>query len=76
MIIEIYKEYREKQKLLHSKILKNTVNRDRLIKAYEFFGIYKKGQLLPESKQEMDLLFDFNVYEKVDNCKNAVELYL
>ena len=44
-MIEIYKEYREKQVKLHTKILKSEVSRERLLKAASTIGILKKIKL-------------------------------
>ena len=75
-MIEIYKEYREKQVKLHSKILKSEVSRERLLKAASTIGILKKNQVVMEKEEEGDLFFDFNVYERIEDNKNAVEIYI
>ena len=75
-MIEIYKEYREKQVNLHSKILKSVVSRERLLKAASTIGILKKDQVVMEKEEEWDLFFDFNVYERIEDNKNAVEIYI
>lgn len=75
-MIEIYKEYRGKQVNLHSKILKSVVSRERLLKAASTIGILKKDQVVMEKEEEGDLFFDFNVYEKIEDNKNAVGIYI
>lgn len=75
-MIEIYKEYRETQVKLHSKILKSVVSRERLLKAASTIGILKKNQVVMEKEEEGDLFFDFNVYERIEDNKNAVEIYI
>lgn len=75
-MIEIYKKYREKQMVLHSKILKSAVSRERLLKAASTMGILKKDQVVMEKEEEGDLFFDFNVYEKIEDNKNAVGIYI
>lgn len=76
-MIEIYKEYREKQVKLHSKILRSAVSRERLLKAASILGMLsKKDQIAMEREEEGDLFFDFNVYERIDNNKNAIDIYI
>ena len=75
-MIEIYKQYREKQMVLHSKILKSAVNRERLLEAASMLGmLWKKDQIVMEREEERDLFLDFNVYERIENNKNAVDIY-
>lgn len=75
-MIEIYKQYREKQMVLHSKILKIEVSRERLLKAASILGLLsKKDQIVMEREEERDLFLDFNVYERIENTKNAVDIY-
>lgn len=75
-MVQIYKEYREKQVKLHSKILKSVISRERFLKAGSTIGVLKKDQIVMEKEQEGDLFFDFNVYERIDDNKNAIEIYI
>jgi hypothetical protein len=75
-LLEKYKEYREIQIRLHSKILDTCVRADDFNKSTEIMGIVKNSEIVLESNYEKDVILDFNLYEKIKNGKNSVSEYI
>jgi len=75
-MIETYKIYKEKQQKLHAKILKNISKTDKLRKGYDILGVLKGNEVILSTQEEAAVAFDFNIYEKIEDNKNAVDLYI
>lgn len=75
-ILEKYKEYRQIQTNLHTRILMKCVRADDLYSSAELLGIFKNNTIILESDYENDAVYDFCVYEKVKDGKNSVSQYI
>lgn len=74
-LTEKYKTYRSVGRELNNKIAATYAKRRVLLKSAKLLGIVKRGVLVFDSEDEMDVLMDFALNEYRVNNQNAVELY-
>src|SRR5699024_3874266 len=75
-LLNKYKEYRETQIKLHTKILNKCVSVDDFKKSIKTINVAKNKRIVLESDYEKDAILDFNVYENIKKGKNAVSEYI
>lgn len=74
--IEQYRQYRQVQVELHTKILNDYVHETEFKQAAEILGILnKQNRVVIESEADKDAIYDFNIYEKIRNGKSTLSLF-
>lgn len=70
-----YKRYRSVGMELNDKIMKSKMSKELIERAARILGMSHNGQLIFDSKDEMNILMDFGLYEASLGGKTAVQLY-
>ncbi|GAA0361918.1 hypothetical protein [Bacillus horti] len=74
--IELYRQYRQVQVGLHTKILNDYVHENEFKQAAELLGILdKQNRVVIESDADKDALYDFNIYGKIRDGKSTLSLF-
>ena len=74
--IEQYRQYRQVQVELHTKILNDYVHETEFKQAAEILGILnEQNRVVIESEADKDALYDFNIYEKIRDGKSTLSLF-
>ena len=72
---EKYQTYREASKALNSKVMQTCLDRPGIIKAAKLLGMVKRGVLNFQNEDEMDILMDFALNERLIKGKSAMQIY-
>ena len=74
-LIEKYQTYREAGKGLNRKAMEKCLDRRSMMKAAKLLGIEKRGVLNFQNKEDMDILADFALNERLVKGKSAIQIY-
>lgn len=74
--LERYKQYRQTQVKLHTKILDDYIDEVNFKQAGHTLGILNnRNQVVMEHETEYDALYDFNIYERLRAGKSSLSLF-
>ncbi|MBA2943563.1 hypothetical protein HZF08_35400 [Paenibacillus sp. CGMCC 1.16610] len=74
--LERYKQYRQTQVKLHTKILDDYIDEVNFKQAGHTLGVLNnRNQVVMEHETEYDALYDFNIYERLRAGKSSLSLF-
>jgi hypothetical protein len=73
--VKQYRRYRNASRELNNKIIKALVDNEMLDEAVPALGLGKNRQLFVDSKDDLDVLMDYALYEVPRQGKNVVQRY-
>ncbi|WEG11170.1 hypothetical protein PU629_13435 [Pullulanibacillus sp. KACC 23026] len=75
-LLDQYKNYRNLQVELHTKILDECINDDDFLEAGNEIGVLKNNQIVVKYPNEEDFIYDFLIYENRNDGERALNEYI